>query len=607
MKMKKPLFRTLFRSLLYSMVAILSLAHLSLYGRDYRISAVDINIWLEQDGSMLVEEMREFTFEGSFSVVYRTFPVKPGVTFSDFEVLELDIAYRETDRKEPGGMRVVERRRETEVQWFFTASDTTRTFLLRFWVRGAMERHEDVAVLYYQAISSEWEKVSENVTVQIHPPRTISADSIRQWWHGDYHIFSEINDLGVIRASLPGLPAGSLMGVRALYPSGVFTDMLRQTGTAAPGIIEEETLRTEDATARHYRDLERQATLDKRYALGFRVLLMVGLAYALFWIWLYKAYWGVTRVGQVPETSTTLPSEENPALVNYLMTGGQVTANAMAATIFHLASRRFIKIEEQQIEAEAPKNRKSLLDVVLYLDRDHWKTQKETLGSHENALLEFLFDKLQGTTDTLKLNDLKGHLPAMHQFFLQWSKIVKAHGATKDWFDQRSKKGRKIGLISTLVLLAILIPLVFFFGPALAFGFLYIFIGLILSSHIYRRTEKGEMEYRQWQALKTYLKQNHFDKKSGEKIPETFSDYVVYGTAMGLGRPFFHKLTQWLEGYGTKAYPAWIVIYTAAQAPNAEALNNIVTTTGGAFTTAIGGAGSMGGGAGVSSGGGGAR
>ena len=447
MKMKKRNCRTLFRHLLSCILLILTMAPNGLYGRDYRISAVGVNIWPEQDGSMPAD-------------------------------------------------------------------------LLRFWVHGAMDAF---------------------------------------------------------------------------------------AGMTGPAIIDDETRRTAEVAAQHIRNMERQEALERRYAKAPRVLLLVALAYALFWMWLYRFYGGIPRVQRRPGPEKSLPSRKSPAMINYLMTGGQVTANAMAATIFHLATRKFIQIEEKKVESVDPQKKSSLQDVVFHFDREHWETHKENLTSYENELLAFLFDKLLGTTDTLNLNDLKGHVPAMHQFFLQWIKIVKARGATMGWFDLKSKKGRNIGLTSTLVLLAILIPLLFYYGPVLAFGFILIFIGLILSSHMYRHTGKGELEYRQWRALKDYLKQIHFEKQSGDSLPDTFSDYLVYGTAMGLERPFYYKLTRWLEGCGPDTCPEWIVIYTSARAPNVEALRHIVTTTGGAFTTAIGGAGSMGAGGVVSSGSAGAR
>ncbi|GEM_PF-4479711 len=78
------------------------------------------------------------------------------------------------------------------MQWFFETTDTVRTFSLLFLAEGAISRYEDVAVLYYQVISEELEKATENLQVEVHPPAAITGENIVFWWHGSLDVGSEI-------------------------------------------------------------------------------------------------------------------------------------------------------------------------------------------------------------------------------------------------------------------------------------------------------------------------------------------------------------------------------------------------------------------------------
>ncbi|GEM_PF-4777173 len=78
-------------------------------GRDYHITGLDVSIHLRSDGSMRVQEDRQFTFEGTYTRVFLTFPLDGKARFSEFEVYEGEKRYEISDDEAPGTLRIIEK------------------------------------------------------------------------------------------------------------------------------------------------------------------------------------------------------------------------------------------------------------------------------------------------------------------------------------------------------------------------------------------------------------------------------------------------------------------------------------------------------------------
>lgn len=584
-------------------------ATLSLQARDYRMSRLDVEIRLLDDGSMQVREDREFTFEGRYSEVYRTFPLDGPARFDHFRVFEDEREYTQSDSKEPGTFRIVSKNNMQELQLFFSARDVTRTFSIRYVANGAVTRHEDAALLYYQIISDDWTKPIYNITARVYPPVYLADGEPKHWVHGSLDAVSALKNGGVVEIGLNRLPRRRFLEIRSLYPADIFQNMPVVSGDIRDEVIEEAALLAAEANRMREEREEKRIRREKRNELGKRLAIPIALIIIAITVWFFRRYRNRPTVSDDIGEKKSLPEKVKPALVNYLINGTTITANALVSTLFHLAYSGFLKIEEKQEKTKMPGVSKEKKTLYIILNRDFWQQNKNTLFEYENKLLSFLFDRKKDATDQVNLKKLKNSQTKMHQFFLKWKKSVAREGKKMEWFDKKSEKGRNISMFVNILIMLVAVGLMILLGPWMLIPLIISFFCLIASFFIFHRSEKGEKAYRSWQRLKKHLKAYHFDSKIKELDASAVNEYLIYGISLGLGSRFFKKLTRALDSEYHAGYFPWLYLYHTNLSNFGKTIHEVITTTGGAVSsyTGAGGGGTMGGGGGAASGGGGAR
>lgn len=577
-------------------------------GQDYRMSALDMELRLNEDGSMQVREDREFNFDGEFSFVLRSFPLDGQARFSNFRVFEGNREFMESDSEAPGTMRITENDNHKELRLFFEARDTTRTFTFRFTAEGATEKYQDNALLYYQLISDEWDQSIHNIRAHIYPPEPLPEGEPAHWVHGSLDAVSQILDEGVIHVSLDHLPANSYLELRALYPADVFPGLPVIEKEIREEVMEEAAALTEEANRLRREAMEKKAREEARHQRGKQLVLPVSLLYILIWVTLLRKYSKKPSLSEKPGAFTRLPAKDKPAIVNYLMNRMEVNGNALVSTLFHLAYRGYVRVESTEESKKGLFGTRKVTDTSFFLNRPQWESNRESLLPFENELLQFLFDELAESKDQLSLKRMKKKSSKMQKFFAKWKKKVKQEGKKKNWFDPQSQKGQKIGLVISIIGLLGFLGATIYFGPWMLIPVGLSFISLIISLMMLQRTAEGEKTYRQWKSLRRHLKNFHFQSEMKNLDEERINEYLIYGLALGLSPKYFKKLTEGLESSGHTGYIAWIVLHNARLQSVGDTINTVITTTSTTMSSAsgAGGGGTAGGGGGASSGGGGA-
>ena len=590
-------------------VSLMFFATLSLQARDYQMSRLDVEIRLQDDGSMHIREDREFTFEGRFSEVYRTFPIDGAASFDNFRVFEGDREYKLSEDKQPGTFRIVRKDKVDELQLFFSARDVARTFSIRYVANGAVTRHEDAALLYYQIISDEWTKPIYNITARIYPPDALPDKEPKHWVHGSLDAVSEIQEGGVVEIFLDRLPRRRFLEIRGLYPAEVFHNMPVLSGSVRDDVIEEAALLVAEANRLREEREAKQIRREKRHALGRQLAVPIALIIIAVTVGFFRKYRKRPNVSADVENTKRLPEKVKPALVNYLVNGTTITANALVSTLFHLAYNGFLKIEAKQETQKVLGISKEKQVPWIILDRVYWQQNKDTLFEYENKLLSFLFDRKKVSGGRINLNKLKNKQSIMHQFFLKWKKSVSREGKKMEWFDKTSEKGRNISMFVNILIMLASVGLVILLGPRMLIPLFVSFFCLIASFFIFHRSEKGEKAYKNWQVLKNHLKAYHFDTRIKDLDETAVNEYLIYGISLGLGSKYFKKLTRALDSEYHAGYFPWLYLYHINLSDFGKTIHEVITTTGGAVSsyTGAGGGGTMGGGGGAASGGGGAR
>ncbi|MGB6866020.1 MAG: DUF2207 domain-containing protein [Candidatus Aminicenantaceae bacterium] len=589
--------------------------------KSYRITGVSIDAQLQIDGSMDVIESRTFEFSGSFSFVFRTLATQGRVTFQDFRVSENGRFYELSDSGRPGTYRVTRPSGQIEVRWFFDANNESRTFDFHYRVLNAVSRYEDAAVLYYQFISEEWDRVSQNVRIHVKPPGKLLQSQLNEWLHGPLWAESRIETDGSITALCEHLPSHTYLEIRALYPPEKFHGAPSYAGTVRSRILEEEASWVEESNRKReeaIRDrdeaVRKMEAREQRQEQGKWVVIVLS-ALGLGFAWQnYRKYGQRPSLPPSVKYASDVPENIPPALVGYLLSSREIYGGAIVSTMIDLARRGFINLREDQEEKKKLfGGTRTATDYKWDLNRDYWREHHTDLEVYEDDLLKFIFDDLAAGGDSIALKEIKKQQTQFTKFFREWKKEVKKLGDKREWFDKESNRGMYYSLGIGIVMIILSGVAAYFIGIwAIVLGVASIAV-FVLSFMIPHRTKEGEMLARHWKALKRYLLKYHYRSMDKTALLGRIDDYLVYGIVLGLGQKVFKELAAYIPAEDHQRYVPWYVYRgtgTGSFTPDAfaSAFSSMVATTTSAMSTAsgTGGGASGGGGGGASSGGGGA-
>lgn len=584
-------------------------ASLNADAREFEMSRLHVDIALQKDGSMQVMENREFTFRGSFTEVFRTFPRDGKATFNNFRVLEDGNPFTYDTTMEPGTFFVDEKGNVDEVRIFFRATDTTRTFTIGFDAIGATEKYEDAVLFYYQIISDEWTQPIYEISATVKPPVPLDNDQPAHWVHGSLDAFSQLVGEGVVEIQLDRLPSRRFLELRALYPVEAFPDMATLPGQISDEVFAEAEQLVEEANRQRLEAIEQEKRRAERHETGRRMALPISLIILSVWIFLYRRFTRKPNIENKEQVFQQMPQKERPALVSYLVFQTQIHPNAMVATLFDLAYRKVITVKEEPIGKPAKPGKKQRTDVAFQLNPEEYKSQKDALLPYEQKLLQFLFFGLNGGQSSVSLRMLARKRIEMRKFFAEWSKELKNEAKKREWYDEESGRGRNIAAVTSLLILLLMVAGVGYFGPYMMLPLALSGAFLLGSLFLYQRTEKGEIAYRQWKNLRKLMKKRDFIKGAQTPDLSTINEYLIYGVAMALGTKYFREIFRHLESTGNENYIYWMLFFNPHNRDFSRTMERVISSTSSSMSTSsgAGGGGTMGGGGGASSGGGGAR
>lgn len=582
--------------------------------KNYQITQVKIHAQLHSDGNMDVTETRTYRFEGNFSYAYRVLPTTESVTFQDFRVSESGQPYPLSESEEPGTYRIIQKQGEIEVRWFFRARDESRTFDFQYRSVDAIQRHEDAAALYFQFISRDFDRASQNVRLRLQPPQPLIKTQVNEWLHGPLWAESRIEGDGSITAWCEYLPKHTFFELRVLYPPGIFSRSEDIPGRVRPKIMAEEAEWTEEANRQRREAVLKEEARKQRWARGKWIVTVMSLAGFMGWWAIYNKFGKRPQLPPSIKIASDIPAETPPALVGYLLHNREIYGSALVGTLFDLARRRVIALREELKEKRSLFGGSRKKSIYFWdLNRDYWMENSAELSAYENELIRFIFDELAQGEDSIDINRIKKQQSKFTKFFKKWKKEVKKLGNQQGWFDKKSIRGMVYSFGLSGAFLTISILSTFQFGPwAAILGFAF-FVILILSFLIPHRTREGEMQARHWKALKRYLQKYHYRTADQKTLLHRLNDYLIYGVVLGLHKKIFKDLAASIPPDNVNHYIPWFVFHSGRTTPFspesfASSFSSMIATTTSAMSTAAGtgGGASAGGGGGASSGGGGA-
>ncbi|MBM4451381.1 MAG: DUF2207 domain-containing protein [Chloroflexi bacterium] len=410
--------------------------------------------------------------------------------------------------------------------WYPATSGGSRTFTIKYTVRGGLRIGEKDDQLYWKAVFKDHDVPIGRSRTTIHLPEGVYTEPLKAFSYGTAAERSMVDDR-TIQFVTGVIPSHQELEVQVFFPHGIVS------GTVPVW----------------------QADLERHEAYNAGVKPKVNLALVLLGVivliagglWLWNVFRGRVRVPRssfAPPMVYSPPDDLPPALVG-LLTKNAVGANELVATIFDLAQKRVIAIAQ----AERKKFFFSSKDVML----------SRSSGITKHSFERLVADALASGNGTW-LSEQRGRLPELLRDF---SSRVEQESVRQGLFQEEPSKSKgrlsKPGLFMLFVTPFVGIPLVLWLFERAEMIFVpfvsVLLVGLatiILSSKMSSVTEVGATQAGLWKGFGRYLKKMVKDKSLAVDNVSYWDSYFPYAVIFGLSKGWVTTF----EGLGANA-PVW--------------------------------------------------
>ena len=123
------------------------------------------------------------------------------------------------------------------------------------------------------------------------------------------------------------------------------------------------------------------------------------------------------------KVDSTIPTNIHPTILSCLYFNKQIYGSAISTTIFDLARRDILAIE--QIQPVDKKWWQPKIQYVFKLNRIGWNEIRSQMKDFENDMLDFFFNELGKGEDNINTLLFKKSSSKMRKWFEKWKKLVK--------------------------------------------------------------------------------------------------------------------------------------------------------------------------------------
>jgi len=598
---------SILKLLFIPLIAVLFYPNLC-FAKNYTIDAINIKAEILEDGSASIEENRSYTFRGSFRWADYNLPLRGIKQVTNFSLKEGDFVYEQSDSQLPGTYQVQYNENSFYVKWYYRATNENRTFTLSYRVKGAVRVYRDVAEFYYKFVGADSPRMINVVTVDLKLPQFADTSEVRSWAHGPLE--GNLNfENGNINARVNPLPRGAFWEVRVIFPLEWVPSATQIIDQYQKDIIfAEEKQWVEKSNILRERAIEKAALREEREQKAKQYSIILSLVGLFVLVALYQRYGRSFPVQYHENISSQVPEDFSPAVANYVFNAGTLNASSLVSTLFDLARRGFLKLEETKEAQKFLFVSYQKTTYTLILDRNVYDKNKGNLKSFERDLVDFIFNDLAAGENKILFNELSKARTRFLKWFNSWKKLIKEEWGNRPLFDKLSVKGTVVSAIVSLLIVAAGVFLMLNWGTP---GIFAIIAGVIVfgfSFSILRYTKEVKSIRTKLTAFIKYLTKYHFRRET-HVIEANFEKYLIYGIALGMGSKVIKELITTLPNWQSASYMPWYAgaISHSSATSFANAVSSIVTvassTMGSASGTGGGASAGGGGGAGGAAGG----
>ncbi len=577
--------------------------------KEYELAEIQIHAAISAEGTLSIEEFRTFVFSGSFSWADYRLPLEKLGQVQKFRLYEGTFQFTESQDQQPGTCSVNQTAEEFYVRWYYQARNETRTFKLQYEIANAVVVYNDAAEFYYKFVGEENAKSIAKVEIWLDLPQPVDTSQVKAWAHGPLNGLVSFQDSRLHYYIAP-LPAYKYWEARVLFPAGWISgqaQLQRIDEDRLSPAVAEETAWAIEANRRREQASHDAETREQRAGSARQWSWFLCAAGALVWVYLFLNYGKSLSVPYTQEIDPNYPQDLPPAVVSALYYDKQIYSSALSSTLFDLARKGFISLEQrpEQLKKWWQSKKEKF---IFKLNRSKFEKERADLLDYEQDLILFLFERLAGEADEITPALLNKKSSKVRSWFDKWSKLVKGHYKAIPLFDRESSKATVIAVSFSIFIIISGVLLAIFLDVSAFIAILGGVVCLGLSFTIFRYTADIKLKKKQWKAFRRYIKSYQVPTESLRQKLGTINQYLVYALALGVGEKELRNMLATVpeKEYGT--YFPWFVPSTHGGGASpvgglAATLSSVINVAGTTFSSAAGVGGGASAGAGAGAGG----
>ncbi|MBZ9685610.1 DUF2207 domain-containing protein [Clostridium estertheticum] len=535
--------------------------------RTYNLSAYDINVILNKDGSANFEERLTYNFDGKFNGVTRDvdFSLTKGLKDKKIYVMEngnlkevqLNSSNSLDDTGNPGTYNFIEEGTLARFKIFEVSENQEKTFIVKYKLIDAVTKYKDTAEFNRKVIGTEWQTRLDNIKIKITLPLGATKEELKVFAHGPLIGESSILDSSNVEFTVPTVSPGTFIETLVLFPVKLVPGSSNIVDeNALPRIMSNEAtlankanIAREEARQDVKQQVEMQAKRDinvaQRKSVGSPLAIILILLWFPVIIYIYQKYDKELKPNFEGKYYRELPGEYTPAEMSVLMSFGTVNTRDVMATLMDLTRKKQLLISQNKVSKKGFFNSKEINQYMITLNE---KAPSITLKKHEEFLISWFIGKI-GNGNYVVLDEIKDYVKKKSKAlefkadYDKWVTFVREEADKNTFFDQTCKNGTTLGVLAgfAYLLIGAAITLLLFAPIAVALiiqGVILVVFGVLIK----RRTAYGNEQYAMWQSFKNFLKD--FSRLDKAEIPSIilWEHYLVYAVSLGVAKEVIKQL-----------------------------------------------------------------
>src|SRR3989339_864490 len=376
--------------------------------KDYAVSVVQLDYYLNYDGTVNVTERISYDLDGQFTELYRQLP--PDMKISNESgycinkkcqfYTQMNQGYYELVLKSSYGNEKV-------------------TIVFNYIVDGQILEQKDAAQFFYKLWGDQWEKSIGKLEATIHMPDDASQTSY--FIHPPYDSIKSTTSGNNITITSLNHPSKTYLEMNLLMPQSWFSNLPKATKYMTKQEIE--------TGEKSYIQNEKTKGLVIWILFGGLVLLLP-MAYFLLYI-KYGREKPLSQLQFLAPYEWEAPGDLTPAEAQFLV--DRATApNTVSAEILWLVQKKYLIMEEKEIEVSKFLVLKGKEKRIVFTINDGKNT--DTLKPHQQSILSFIKKDFDGR---FVVEELKNKQLEYRTFYNKFIEEVKKSFDEKKYLNQK--------------------------------------------------------------------------------------------------------------------------------------------------------------------------